>query len=236
LILYRDNFMSPEAQQKYATMRLLPQVSWKVWIIALVILVLGAVLEAAYRAQRKSVATPPIVAPAQLEIREYPKPIIETGVPESLVAGKLGPLPSRQESPVGSSEWKALAESFKEYTKSGTVANWQHSSLQNHERWDICADTRYATRQCESLCRLAGAMLARSPRVTADLPMEVASRSDPVARWLGFLKENYNAMEHVGHAVEPVGDKQNSILLGTIRELAPLSVSACIDSAAREIG
>ncbi len=52
LTLYRDNFMSADDQKQYATMNLLPKLSWKYWVVAFVVIFVGAVLEGAFRAHK----------------------------------------------------------------------------------------------------------------------------------------------------------------------------------------
>jgi hypothetical protein len=54
LTLYRDNFMSPEAQKRYATMTLLPKIAWSYWVLALVVIFVGAILEGTFRAYKRS--------------------------------------------------------------------------------------------------------------------------------------------------------------------------------------
>jgi hypothetical protein len=53
LTLFRDNFMSPERQKKYATMTLLPQIGWKWWVGAFLVIVVGAILEGTFRTYEK---------------------------------------------------------------------------------------------------------------------------------------------------------------------------------------
>ena len=65
LTLFRDNFMSPDLQRRYATMALIPRLSWKFWVPTFVVMFVAALLEGAYRAFKKreaAVKETPIVA------------------------------------------------------------------------------------------------------------------------------------------------------------------------------
>ena len=53
LTLYRDNFMSADEQKQYATMVLLPKLSWKYWVLMFLVIFVGAILERALRAHIK---------------------------------------------------------------------------------------------------------------------------------------------------------------------------------------
>ncbi len=72
LTLYRDNFMSPEAQKHYATMSLLPRISWKYWVAAFLVIFVGAILEGTYRTHKRQIADRSSESPATVP-KEAPR-------------------------------------------------------------------------------------------------------------------------------------------------------------------
>lgn len=48
----RDNFLSPERQEKWRTLRLIPEISWYWWVIGLLFLTFVAAMEGSFRAWR----------------------------------------------------------------------------------------------------------------------------------------------------------------------------------------
>jgi hypothetical protein len=124
-------------------------------------------------------------------------------------------------------EWRNLSAKFQELP--GRIkAEWDHRSYRPDE-W------RIAHPGCAALCRLAGAMLVKSPKISAALSQELRSESDSMFRWLTFLKEK-NQVTGILEAYETATDGgQKLILSGYLENVGGISSSMCIDCAAREL-
>jgi hypothetical protein len=66
LVIVRDNFLSAEKQQRYATLAILPNWPWHVWVIGLLAILLVMVFEGAYSASDAQPEAEPRPTPAAL--------------------------------------------------------------------------------------------------------------------------------------------------------------------------
>ncbi len=131
-------------------------------------------------------------------------------------------------------EWKDVADRF-ERQSNFVSAQWVHWSYGNRDFWNLSGGSQQDRAECENLCRLAGAMLAKSPHASSELS---GNNSDSLNRWLNYLKDNHRALD-VGRAYNATetldsGDK-NVIIGGVISHIARISAAVCIHCAAREL-
>jgi hypothetical protein len=129
-------------------------------------------------------------------------------------------------------EWKKLASNFNAINGASIKTDWDRPPEMT-EMWLVCGGDY---KRCEALCRLAGATLIRSPRILASLPEDLRLQSDPLYRWLGFLKargcvEQIRPMEIIGMDENVVGFH----LHGSIRNLPAASARISFECAAAEI-
>ncbi len=129
-------------------------------------------------------------------------------------------------------EWKELASKFE---KAGldVSAQWQCNRRNNQtifENWNFSGTYQ---KPCETLCRFAGTLLAKSPNVSRALS-QLALQSDPAWRWLFFLKDNHNALD-LGSSLPPIGDDGTIYLHGRISNVAAVSARVCMECAALEL-
>jgi hypothetical protein len=133
------------------------------------------------------------------------------------------------------SGWEKIADRFKEFERSGIEARYTHWSMNGDESWELSGGKIETRAYFKSLCKLAGAMLQRTP--SAELSEKLRSYDDDFSRWLLFLKENHRASVHVSYADLQTDDGGTSIVLFVdIRDVAQVSMAACIECAAREMG
>ena len=137
--------------------------------------------------------------------------------------------------PVGSSEWRDLADRFAAVS-AYVRADWQQFGGDNGaESWSVGGSTADDVYQCKALCSLAGTMLTKSLNVSAKLSERVRAHTDAGDRWLCFLKE-HGAVTDTGYGLETLNNgKQQPIFLGSIQNLAKVSSRACIECSAKEI-
>jgi len=148
---------------------------------------------------------------------------------------------SKEAQQITSGEWKDLASRFQKFPAAYVRAEWYSEHLDERgnrvgERWMIRDDwkNQYAS-QCEALCRLAGAMLLKSPKVSKTLSEKVRSRSDDVWRWLYFLAERDGVIQKIMTGETKVGRERLETWMKMITQLTLHSGSACLDCAAKEI-
>jgi hypothetical protein len=138
-----------------------------------------------------------------------------------------------KQSAITSADWKELAGKFEKIGLDVSV-QWQcnrRSSQTIFENWNFSGTYR---KPCETLCRFAGALLAKSPNVSLSLSELALRQSDPAWRWLFFLKENHNALDH-GGGMPPIGDDGTIYLTGRISNVAAVSGRICMECAALEL-
>ena len=127
-------------------------------------------------------------------------------------------------------EWQSLADRFHQLS-TYTEADWFRDG-DGVESWTIrnCDPDR----QCEFLCQLAGAMLLRSPNVSANLSDTTRTERDNGYSWLYFLKDNKVPMKHLYGTATQSG-QERVFLMGTIARLSHQSYLMCIKCAAVEV-
>jgi hypothetical protein len=132
-----------------------------------------------------------------------------------------------------SAEWKDIANRF-EKVGLAVSAQWQCNRQNNQttfENWTFSGTYR---KPCETLCRFAGTLLAKSPNISHKLSASSLQQSDPAWRWLFYLKENHNALD-LNSGVPPIGDDGTIYLMGTISNVASVSARVCMECAALEL-
>jgi hypothetical protein len=146
-----------------------------------------------------------------------------------------------------SESWKELAARFSAISARHTDirmrvrAEWHSERLDNEgkevcETWQIRDDWRDgAAHNCEALCNLAGAMLLKSPKVSASLSRKVHTRSDDAWRWLYFLDENPGVSTVSFTSITAVNRSIREYQKKTIQDIAGVSSIVCIECAAKEI-
>lgn len=131
-------------------------------------------------------------------------------------------------------EWKELSDRFARGDPN-TFADW-HRQTDGSERWEIRG--HWKVRECESLCKLAGAMLLRSPKVLSRLSDKLLNQNDHTTRWLDFLVESKSGrLEDMMHGQDTDAEgKQIGMLYLTasLHNLDGVSARACIECAAKE--
>lgn len=128
-------------------------------------------------------------------------------------------------------EWQGLADQFHQLS-THTQADWFRDG-DGVESWTIRNFDQ--DRQCEFLCELAGAMLLRSAKVSANLSDTTWTEPDNSYRWLYFLKNNKVPMKYLDGTTTQSGGKERMFLMGTIEGLSHQSYLMCIKCAAVEV-
>jgi hypothetical protein len=145
------------------------------------------------------------------------------------------------EGQVTANDWKELAQKFDEFTPSYVRAEWMSETLDWNgklvgEFWLVRDDwnNQFAPR-CQALCEIAGAMLAKSPKVSRALSKTVKTRSDNVYRWLYFISEKQGVLKIDGHGTSTVAGTTVKTKSGTIHDLPAACSTACLECAAKEV-
>jgi hypothetical protein len=128
-------------------------------------------------------------------------------------------------------EWKELAARF-EKLPSGIRADYQidrKDQATTYDSWMIIGDNH---RSCETLCKYAGILLLNSPNALKHASDVTQQQSNPIWRWLYFLKDHGAARSN---GLPPTSDDGTIYLLGSISDLAPSSARMCIECAAQEL-
>lgn len=136
-------------------------------------------------------------------------------------------------SAITSADWKELIGRF-EKIGLDVSAQWQCNRRNNQtilENWNFSGTYQ---KPCESLCKFAGTLLAKSPKVSRTLSPSLLQQPDPAWRWLFFLKENHNALDQ-GSGLPPMSEDGTIYLHGRISNLAAVSARACTECAALEL-
>ena len=132
-----------------------------------------------------------------------------------------------------SPEWKELAGKF-EKMGLGVSAQWQCNRRNNQTIFENWTFSGTYGKGCETLCRFAGTLLAKSPNISRTLSPSALRQADPAWRWLFFLKENYGTLDPGGGA-PPIDSDGTIYLMGTISNVAAVSARICIECAALEL-
>ncbi|GGA80937.1 hypothetical protein GCM10011507_35190 [Edaphobacter acidisoli] len=130
---------------------------------------------------------------------------------------------------VSPTDWRDLSEKF------NAIGSFQYSAqfqtTQGVTKWRL-----YDT-QCKALCTLAGTMLMASTAISPQLSDQVRLESDPVSRWLEYLKATTSAASYrLDYATEELPSGEKIVhLLGRIDNVPRESVAACIKCSALEL-
>lgn len=141
--------------------------------------------------------------------------------------------PRGDENRVGRTDWLKLADDFQRISDSTVRADWGKTSA--GEQWHVSGGTLPATRDCAALCRLAGAMLIASPKVSASLASSLRNVKDHTDRWLYYLKETSRTFEFDLEGEEVIDGRHSTVIGGSIDRLADESRRACLACAAEEL-
>jgi hypothetical protein len=128
------------------------------------------------------------------------------------------------------SEWQQLSNRFNALP-TNIRADWQ--TLQKEELWSISGIQGRA--DCESVCKLAGAMLLKSPRVLVGLSDKVKTEQDNLRRWLHFLKEAKGISDFQYGFEQHDDGTQTPLYFGRINDLSAVSARVCIECATVEL-
>lgn len=133
-------------------------------------------------------------------------------------------------------KWNSLSAEFIKNQHDDTRADYtirMRDGQVVHESWELSGAYR---QNCAAYCKLAGAMLISSTRVSRRLSELVRSQADPVWRWLYFLKETGANMSGSLIATETTNNGVETHSLGqSINRVAYVSQRACIECAAEEV-
>jgi hypothetical protein len=131
------------------------------------------------------------------------------------------------ESHAGAKQWREMAERFAKEDKF-IGAQWNRTSA-GSELWHFSGGN---THNIEALCRIAGTMLIKSQRVARELPSSVTTQTNPMYRWLLFIKDsNFRGIGNAMYGIE-VGEDGNPTggihFNDVVNNLSELSSRACI--------
>jgi len=130
---------------------------------------------------------------------------------------------------VSPADWRDMSDKFGALVSSQISAQFQ--TTQNVTRW-----TLYDA-HCGALCTLAAAMLIASHSVSAHLSVAIKGETDPVSRWLDYLKETTHAASYrTEYAVETLDSGEKLFhYLGRIDNVPRESAAACLRCSAQEL-
>lgn len=128
---------------------------------------------------------------------------------------------------IGAADWSSLGTRFQQIP-STVRADWIGQVGGNagpvKDTWRVRGGI--GERDCEALCRLAGAMLLRSPHISLRLSEIARSQTDHAWRWLYFMKENHGAAKDNG--------RTDTTFRQSIDNLGAVSARVCIECSAEE--
>jgi hypothetical protein len=128
------------------------------------------------------------------------------------------------------SEWQQLSNRFSALPKH-IRADWQ--TLQKEELWSVSGLQGRA--DCESICKLAGAMLLKSPHMAVGLSDKVKAEKNNLRRWLHFLKEVKGISDFQRGSEQHDDGTQSPLYFGRINDLSEVSARVCIECATVEL-
>jgi hypothetical protein len=134
-----------------------------------------------------------------------------------------------------SGQWSELADRFKEVPDEIGAEWYLEGYDESKERFSFSGDSG----KCCSLCRQAGVLLLRSPRVSASLATDVKNEEHPIVRWLKFISDKPDVF--TGH--RDVHVRMYSTEIGQCERLSTASISmlasvcerVCIDCMTDEL-
>jgi hypothetical protein len=202
----------PDKYQSWTLVAKTPHLSWRTWVIALLAILLGVLLEGAHAAIQK---------------RDKAKEDLQAQMVKQTTAAH-GKTTMNRDWP---GDWKLAEDGFRRYEKSSVRADWFQSSDGPVETWTLGGDTSDAVHDCEALCLQAGKLLVVSP-MSSHLSVELRSHENDADRWLYFLKERYG-LKGVMNGTGISHGQSHESTAGSIRNLAAASARACIECGAK---
>jgi len=202
----------PEKYQSWTLVAKTPHLSWRTWVSALLVILIGVLLEGAHAAIQK---------------RDRTNAELQTNLVAQTVAVR-GKTTMNRDWP---GDWKLAEDGFRRYEKSGVKADWFQSSMGPLETWTIGGNMPDVVHDCEALCLQAGKLLVVSP-MSSHLPAELRSQKNDTDRWLYFLKERYGLKDKMTGTGISNGQSHESAA-GSILNLAAVSARACIECGAK---
>jgi hypothetical protein len=202
----------PDEYQSWTVVKHTPHMSWRTWVIGILVILIVVLLEGANTAIRKRNAAIENLAEASQQ-QQTPQNVLRRD---------------------WNGDWKDLSNGFRDFTRHmGLRADWQHTSA--GESWRICGEDSRTIHSVEVLCRTAGRLLVVSPRVSKSIPAEITAVSDPLERWLYYLKGKGSFYRNTTIATEQFEDGTTfNAYGGSIQELARASANECLDCAGQE--
>lgn len=201
----------PDKYQSWTLVALTPHLLWRTWVIALLAILLGVLLEGSH---------------AAIQERDKANAELQTKMMEQAVATH-GKTTTNRDWP---GDWKLAEGGFRRHEKSSVRANWSCNSLAGIEEWDLQAFSEDVKQDCLALCLQAGKLLVVSP-MSNHLSAELRSHKNDVVRWLYFLKERYGLADVINGTSMRDG-KSYSATSGSLRNVAAASARACIECGA----
>ena len=128
-------------------------------------------------------------------------------------------------------DWRLAEDGFRRHLQSNVRADWEHSSIDSIETWALSGNNRHIVGEVEAFCIQSGKLLSVSP-VGNKLSADIKSQADDLNRWLYFLKEKYGLSDmSMGVGTTANGVDQHTVSIGSIDNLAMVSVRACVECA-----
>jgi type II secretory pathway pseudopilin PulG len=202
----------PERYQSWTLIAKTPHLSWTMWAIALLAILLGVLLEGSHSALQK---------------RNKASAALQAEMTRQTLAASSKTTMNRD----WPGDWKLAEDGFRRYEKSSVRADWFQSSDGPVEKWTLGGDNADAVHDCEALCLQAGKLLVVSP-MSSHLSGEVRSHKNDADRWLYFLKERYG-LRGVMNGTGISNGQSHTSTAGSIRDLAAASARACIECGAK---
>lgn len=203
----------PEKYQSWTAVALTPHLQWRTWALALLVILLGVLLEGSH---------------AAIQDRDKANAGLQGEIAKRTIAAS-GKTTMNRDWP---GDWKLAEDGFRRYAKTLVRADWFQDSLGPVEKWTITGDTSQAVYDCEALCFQAGNLLVVSPMST-HIPVKLRSHKNDADRWLYFLKQRYGITDIMIGSSKSNDGQTHSATAGSIRNLAATSARACIECGAK---
>jgi hypothetical protein len=203
----------PEKYQSWTVVALTPHLQWRTWALALLIILLGLLLEGSHAAIRKR-------DKANTELQSEIVTQHAVTAPSKTTMNRDWP-----------GDWKLAEDGFRRYEKSFVRADWFRDSSVPIENWTLTGDKTEAVHDVQALCLQAGKLLVVSP-MSDHISAELRAQKNDTDRWLYFLKERYGLTDII-NGTSTVKGKSYVAIGGSIRSLAATSARACIECGAK---
>ena len=202
----------PEKYQSWTVVALTPHLQWRTWALALLVILLGVLLEGSHAAIRE---------------REKANAALRAEIAKPTVAAS-GKTTMNRDWP---GDWKLAEDGFRRYEGSFVRADWFRDSLGPVEAWTLTGDKTEVVHDVQALCFQAGKLLVVSP-MSCHVSAGLRSQRDDADRWLYFLKERYG-LKDIMNSTSTVEGKNYAAMAGSIQKLAATSARACIECGAK---